>query len=79
MHAPFDLVTEMRNARKQNAGISNDIHERDLEFMKKVYDSAMFIADYLSWDKVACNKGANMREIDDIHEEVYTLIKKRKV
>jgi len=79
LHAPFDLVTEMRNARKQNAGISNDIHERDLEFMKKVYDSAMFIADYLSWDKVACNKGDNMREMDDIHEEVYTLIKKRKV
>lgn len=77
LHAPFDLVTEMRNARKQNAGIINDIHESNFEFMKKVYESAMFIADYLSWDKVKCNNGDTMRNIDDIHEEIYSLVKKR--
>ena len=78
LHAPFDLVTEMRNARKQNEGIVNDIHESNLDFMKKVYESAMFIADYLSWDKVQCNDGNKMREIDDIHEEVYSLVKRKK-
>ena len=78
LHAPFDLVTEMRMARKQNEGIMNDIHESDLEFMKKVYDSSMFIADYLSWNKVQCNIGNQMREISDIHEEVYQLVKRRK-
>lgn len=78
LHAPFDLVREMREARKQNDGIANDIHERDLEFMKKVYDSAMYIADYLCWDKVECNNGNKMRGIEDIHEEVYSLIKKRR-
>lgn len=78
LHAPFDLVTEIRNARKQNDGVTNDIHESDLEFMKKVYDSAMFVANYLSWDKVQCNDGNKMREIDDIHEEVYSLVKRKK-
>lgn len=78
LHAPFDLVTEMRNARKQNEGITNDIHENNLNFMKKVYESAMFIADYLSWDKVQCNIGNEMREIDDIHEEIYSLVKREK-
>lgn len=77
LHAPFDLVAELRNARKQNEGIENDIHESDLEFMRKVYDSAMFIADYLSWDKVQCNDGKEMRTINDIHNEVYSLVKKR--
>ena len=77
LHAPFDLVTEMRNNRKQNDGISNDIHEKDLEFMKKVYDSSMFIADYLSWDMVKCNNGNNMRSIEDIHKDVYKLVKKK--
>ena len=48
LHAPFDLVSEMRNMRKQNEGITHDIHESNLEFMRKVYESAMFIADYLS-------------------------------
>lgn len=78
LHAPFDLVREMREARKQNDGIANDIHERDLEFMKKVYDSAIYIADYLNWDKVECSNGNSMRGIDDIHEEVYSLVKKRR-
>ena len=67
----------MRNARKQNDGIVNDIHESNLDFMKKVYESAMFIADYLSWDRVQCNDGNKMRSIEDINEEVYRLVKKR--
>lgn len=77
LHAPFDLVTEMRNARKQNDGIINDIHEANLEFMKKVYNSAMFIADYLGWDRVQCNCENKMKSIDEIHNEIYQLIKKR--
>jgi len=75
LHAPFDLVTKMRSARLTNEGVANDIHERDLDFMRKVYESAMFVADYLSWDMVKCNDGDKMLSIDDIHQKVYTLIK----
>ena len=78
LYAPFDLVTRIRNSRKENAGIVNDIHESNLEFMKKVYDSAMFVADYLSFDKVQCNDGDKMRDKNDIHEDVYRLVKSRK-
>ena len=77
LHAPFDLVTKIRNARTQNEGIINDIHERDLEFMKKVYESAVFIADYLSWNQVECNDGNKMKKIDDIHKKGYSLVKKK--
>ena len=38
LHAPFDLVTEMRNARKQNDGVANDIHVRDLEFINSFHE-----------------------------------------
>lgn len=77
LHAPFDLVTEMRKNRKENDGVVNDIHEKDLKFMKKVYDSAMYVADYLSWNKIKCNDGNNMRVKEDIHEEIYQKIKKK--
>lgn len=76
LYAPFDLVTKMRKARKENEGVANDIHESNLDFMKKVYESAMFIADYLSWNKVDCSDNNKMRSINDIHEEVYRLVKK---
>lgn len=77
LHAPFDLVTEIRNARKQNDGVANDIHESDLEYMKRVYESAMFVADYLGWSAVRCDKDGKMRGIEDIHDDVYKLVKKK--
>ena len=78
LHAPFDLVTEIRNARKQNDGVQNDIHESNLEFMRKVYDNAMFLADYLDWDQVKCDEGDSLRSIEDIHDDVYKLVRKQK-
>ena len=47
--------------------------------MKRVYESAMFVADYLGWDKIKCNDENNMRSIEDINDEIYTLIKKKYV
>ena len=75
LYADFDLVTKMREARKQNDGVENDIYERDLSFMKKVYDSAMFVAEYLNWDIVKCDNETEMKSIDEIHEKVYSLVK----
>ena len=77
LHAPFDLVTEIRNARNKNSGEEEDIHEKDLDFMLKVYENAMFLADYLSWDKVKCHEGNKLRSIEDIHEDVYQIVKKK--
>ena len=75
LHAPFDLVTELRRARNQNSGTEEDIHEKDLDFMLKVYENAMFLADYLGWDKIKCNEGDKFRSKEDIHEEIYQKIK----
>ncbi len=76
LHAPFDMTTELRNNRKQNEGVSNDIHEQDLSFMRDVYKSALFVADYLGWDKIECSYNNQMRSIDDIHQDIYQLVKK---
>ena len=75
LHAPFDLVTEMRNARKSNDGLVNDIHERDIEFMKRVYENAMFMSEYLGWDQIDCTNGNEMDTIENIHQKVYKKVK----
>ena len=77
LYAPFDMITEMRRNRKQNDGIENDLHERDIEFMREAYDNAMFVAEYLSWDMVQCNDGDRLRTREDIHEEVCHLVRKK--
>ena len=75
LYASFDLVTKMRKERHNNEGIPNDIHERDLEFMKKVYDNAIFIADYLNWNKIKCDDNGHMRSIESIHKDICSLLK----
>ncbi|MEG1143070.1 MAG: thymidylate kinase [Bacilli bacterium] len=75
--APFDLVTKMRNNRKDNDGVLNDIHEKDLNFMKKVYKSALFVCNYFGWEKIECNKGSKMKSIEEIHEEIVKILNVR--
>lgn len=73
--APFDLVQSMRRARQNNDGVQNDIHERDIAFLKKVYDNALFVADYLSFDIVECSTNDKMDSPSEIHNKVYRLVK----
>ena len=74
--APFDLVTKLRKNRKNYEGNVNDIHEKNLDFMKKVYDNAIFVAEYLNWSVVECNQQDEMRSIEDIHDDIYKKVKK---
>ena len=75
--APFDMISEMRKNRVENDGISNDLHERDLDYLKEVYDNSMFVAEYLGWDIISNNNGMELRSREDIHNDVYRLVKKR--
>ena len=75
--APFEMISEMRKNRVDNDGIVNDLHERDLEYLKEVYDNSMFVAEYLGWDIIYNNTGMELRSREDIHNDVYNLVKKR--
>ncbi len=73
--AEFESVMKMKKARKENAGVSNDVHERDDEFMSKVYENALFVADYLHWNFIYCDVNGSMKSIEEIHQEVCNLLK----
>lgn len=77
LDAPFDLVSDMRKKRKQNDGIKDDIYEKDISLMKKIYENAIFVAEYLNFSKVSCNNDNEMRSINDIHDDIYRLVKKK--
>ena len=76
LSATFEVVNEMRRKRKLEKGeaVEGDIHENNLEFLKKVYDSAIFVAKYLNWDIIDCSDGNKMKSPEDIHEEITKLI-----
>lgn len=72
LSAPFDVITEMRRKRKLEEGeaVSGDIHENDLDLLKKVYDNALFVADYFSWDVIDCACDGKMKSPEEIHEDI---------
>ncbi len=76
LHAPFELITKLRQERTENEGISNDVYERDLELLHNIYNNAMFVAKFLNWTMVNCatKDGKRMRSIDSIHQEIYQKI-----
>lgn len=74
--ADLDIITKMRNKRKEENGevVEGDIHENDLMFMRKVYDNATFVANYLSWDIINCSESGKMKSIEEISDEVYKVV-----
>ena len=76
LSATFEVVNEMRRKRKLEKGeaVEGDIHENNLEFLKKVYDSAIFVAKYLNWDIIDCSDGNKMKSPEEIPEEIMKLI-----
>lgn len=74
LYASFDLICKLRNERISNDGVLNDIHEKDIKYMKKVYDNALFVADYLNFNKINCSCNNEMKSIEEIHDEICKII-----
>lgn len=74
LKASFDNVQNLINQRNDNDGVKNDIHERDISFMKKVYDNAIFVSNYLNWTIIDCNDNNRLRSIEDIQTDLLTSV-----
>ncbi|MCT4607015.1 MAG: thymidylate kinase [Marinisporobacter sp.] len=66
----------MKNrANKISGEMKKDIHERDLKYLQKTYENALWIAEKYDWRKVQCIKNQELKSIDEIHEEIYQIVK----
>ncbi len=70
--APFDFITKLRMKRLETSGeqIEGDIHESDLDFMKKVYASSIYCANYFKWTIIECMDGDRFKTPEEIHKEI---------
>ena len=62
-------------ANKITGKQQKDIHERDPYHLDRAYHNAMEIANITGWQVVHCANGENIRSIDEIHEEMYEIVK----
>ena len=72
---PVELSEQLMRKREQSTGTHADIHERDEDYLKKCCDVALHAAKYYGWRTVSCAKDGAIRGVEDIHEEVYAIVK----
>lgn len=73
--APYELIQQIRNARKVNDGVQKDIHETNDEYLRNVYNTAQYACELLGWNRIECADGDHMRSIEEISEDIKKLVK----
>lgn len=74
---PKYAQTLMKDRKNKITGLNEkDIHENNLEYLQDSYNNACSIADIYSWNHVHCVMDGKIRDITDIHKDIYSIVKK---
>lgn len=73
---PIAVSQKMLCDRYKGDDLKKDIHERDVSYLNKCREAALFAAKYSGWSIVNCAKNSTARAIDDIAAEILELVKK---
>lgn len=66
---------DVNTLRENRDNESKDVNEKDLNFLDKVYDNSLYVASKYSFKIIECSKDGKLRSIDDINEEIYSIVK----
>jgi len=72
---PQQVSEGLLEKRRRETGEQADIHEKDREFLRRTRETAdLMVRDY-GWRRVDCAPGNVLRSPEDIHREVYELVR----
>lgn len=76
LDVPVEVSKQLMKDRnnKITGESEKDIHESNFDYLKKSYENSLYIAKKYDWQRINCIKDDNMRTIDDIHEEIYSIV-----
>lgn len=73
---PPEISDALINSRAQSdSGRQKDIHEKDVDYLHACHSAYNEVADKYGWARVACAENGKLRTIQDIHEDVYRIVK----
>ncbi len=74
---PPEYGAELMSGRlnKSNGDDKKDIHESDFSYLEKSYENAMFVAKKFNWKRISCIKDGQIRSVDEIHEDIYSIVR----
>lgn len=76
LNMPTDMAVRLMAERKNKitGEEKKDIHERDKEYLKESHANACKIANIYNWKEIKCNDGERIKTIEEIGEEVFSLV-----
>lgn len=78
LNMPTDMAVKLMAERKNKitGEEKKDIHERDKEYLKESHANACKIANIYNWKEIKCSDGDRIKTIEEIGEEVFSLVEK---
>ena len=76
LDVPTDFTEKLLRSREAATNTKADIHEKDMQYLATCRQSGRFAAEYYGWNVIQCVKDGAMRSIEDIHQEIYALVKR---
>lgn len=78
LNMPTKYATQLMKDRenKITKQATKDIHEKDTNHLEHAYNNACNLAKKYNWKEINCIKNGEIRSIEDIHNEIYNIIKK---
>ena len=70
---PTSISKKLMENRYKDNDLSQDIHEKDYDFLEKSYQFAKKLADKYSWSRVECSSNNSPLSIEEIHTKILTI------
>ena len=74
LYMPYQYALELKKSRKE----APDQHEANEEHLINAESAFLELVELYGFSKVECVQNGKIRSIEDIHEEVYSLVKSKK-
>ena len=75
LDVPTAFTEKLMRHREAETNTHADIHEQDLTYLATCRETGRAAAKFYGWNIIQCVKDDQMRSIEDIHEEIYRLVK----
>ena len=76
LDVPTELTEQLLRQRELASHTSADIHEQNMDYLRLCRRTGLEAAAFYRWTVIHCERDGKMRSIEDIHEEIYRLVRK---
>lgn len=75
LDVPTELTGVMLRKRENRTHTHADIHEQNMDYLRQCRAVGMDAATHYGWTVIHCARDGKMRSIEEIHQEIYALVK----